>query len=269
MYCLQTSWPTPLLDASIQYRITGPVLVNSGATLTIPAGTELVSDSGTANYLAVLQGGAIDIQGSAGSPVVMRSEDGLPWGGLLLCGNASTTEGVNATAEVGGLVYGGTDDADSSGSIEYLILRDTGAQINADSQFNGLSLYAVGTGTSIDNVAVIGGADDGVEFFGGTVSVTNFYAENIEDDAIDWTEGWNGTLSTAYVVNTIQDFSTGIEADGVNADPVIENLTMISSTGGLAVQIKMLPVQPSMDSQLLGSHNCLTSLELQDLLPFK
>jgi hypothetical protein len=212
--------------------------VNSGATLTIPAGTELVSDSGTANYLAVLQGGAIDIQGSAGSPVVMRSEDGLPWGGLLLCGNASTTEGVNATAEVGGLVYGGTDDADSSGSIEYLILRDTGAQINADSQFNGLSLYAVGTGTSIDNVAVIGGADDGVEFFGGTVSVTNFYAENIEDDAIDWTEGWNGTLSTAYVVNTIQDFSTGIEADGVNADPVIENLTMISSTGGLAVQIK-------------------------------
>jgi hypothetical protein len=72
---------------------------------------------------------------------------------------------LDATAEVGGLVYGGTDDADSSGSIEYLILRDTGAQINADSQFNGLSLYAVGTGTSIDNVAVIGGADDGVEFF--------------------------------------------------------------------------------------------------------
>jgi hypothetical protein len=226
------------LDPSVQYRIEGAVLVNSGATLSIPAGTEIVSNSGTANYLAVLQGGEIDIQGTPGSPVVMRSTDGLPWGGLLLCGNASTTEGVNATAEVGGLVYGGTDDNDSSGNVEYLILRNTGAQINADSQFNGLSLYAVGSGTTIDNVAVIAGADDGIEFFGGTVSVTNFYAENIEDDAIDWTEGWNGTLSTAYVVNTIQDFSTAIEADGVNANPTIENLTAISSTGGLAVQMK-------------------------------
>ncbi|WP_370390081.1 beta strand repeat-containing protein [uncultured Winogradskyella sp.] len=226
------------LDPSIQYRIVGPVLVNSNATLTIPAGTEIVSNSGTANYLAVLQGGDINIQGSPGNPVVMRSDDGLPWGGLLLCGNATTTEGVNATAEVGGLVYGGTNDNDSSGSIEYLILRNTGAQINADSQFNGLSLYAVGDGTSIDNVAVISGADDGIEFFGGTVNVTNFYAENIEDDAIDWTEGWNGTLSTAYVVNTIQDFSTAIEADGVNANPTIENLTAISSTGGLAIQMK-------------------------------
>ena len=95
------------------------------------------------------------------------------------------TAGQNVTAEVGGLVYGGNNPTESSGNIDYLILRNTGAQINADSQFNGLSLYAVGSGTTIDNVAVIDGADDGVEFFGGTVSVTNFYAENIEDDAVD------------------------------------------------------------------------------------
>ncbi len=226
------------LDASVEYTISGPVLVNSGATLTIPAGTVIVSESGTANYLAVLQGGDIDIQGTALNPVEMRSVDGNAWGGLLLCGNATTTEGTNVTAEVGGLVYGGSSDNDSSGNISYLILRDTGAQINADSQFNGLSLYAVGSGTTIDNVAVIGGADDGIEFFGGTVSVTNFFAQNIEDDAIDWTEGWNGTLSTAYVQNTIVGFSTAIEADGQNNNPTINDLTIISSTGGLAVQIK-------------------------------
>lgn len=226
------------LDPAVEYSINGAVLVNSGVTLTIPAGTNIVSQSGTANYLAVLQGGMIDIQGTAGSPVEMRSVDGNPWGGLLVCGNATTTEGTNATAEVGGLVYGGTNDNDDSGDISYLILRNTGAQINSDSQFNGLSLYAVGDGTSIDNVAVIGGADDGIEFFGGTVNVTNFYAENIEDDAIDWTEGWNGTLTTAYVQNTIQGFSTGIEADGAPNNPTINNLTMISSTGGLAIQMK-------------------------------
>lgn len=227
-----------MLDASIEYSISGPVLVNSGATLTIPAGTQIVSASGTANYLAVLQGGSIDIQGTSTSPVEMRSVDGNPWGGLLVCGNASTTAGVNVTAEVGGLVYGGNDDNESSGNIDYLILRNTGAQINADSQFNGLSLYAIGSGTTIDNVAVIEGADDGIEFFGGTVSVSNFYAENIEDDAIDWTEGWNGTMETAYIVNTIQGFSTAIEADGTASNPTLNNLTAISSTGGLAIQMK-------------------------------
>jgi hypothetical protein len=226
------------LDPSIEYTISGPVLVNSGATLTIPAGTNIVSASGTANYLAVLQGGAIDIQGTIDSPVEMRSVDGNPWGGLLVCGNASTTAGVNVTAEVGGLVYGGNDDSESSGNIEYLILKNTGAQINAESQFNGLSLYAVGSGTSIDNVAVLDGADDGIEFFGGTVNVTNFFAQNLEDDAIDWTEGWNGTLDTAYIVNTIDGFSTAVEADGTDSNPTINNLTAISSTGGLAIQMK-------------------------------
>jgi hypothetical protein len=145
---------------------------------------------------------------------------------------------VNATAEVGGLVYGGTNDNDDSGDIEYLIIRDAGAQINADSQFNGLSLYAVGSATNIDNVAIINGTDDGVEFFGGTVSVSNFYLENNEDDSIDWTEGWNGTINTVYVTHTIENFSTVIESDGVNNNPTINDLTAISSTGGLAVQVK-------------------------------
>ena len=156
------------------------MLVKSGAKLTIPAGTIIISETGTDKYLAVEKGGQIDIQGTASLPVIMRSTSGNPgdWGGLLLCGNAPTTEGIDVTAEVGGLIYGGTDANDSSGNIDYLIIQGAGAQINADSQYNGLTLYAVGAGTSIDNVAVLDGADDGVEFFGGTVNVTNFYSEN-------------------------------------------------------------------------------------------
>ncbi|MFS4482414.1 beta strand repeat-containing protein [Hyunsoonleella sp. 2307UL5-6] len=226
------------LDASIEYSVSGPVLINNNATLTIPAGTVIVSQSGTANYIAVLKGGNINIEGTANNPVEMRSVDGEAWGGLLICGDATTTEGINAIAEVGGLVYGGSNDADDSGNIDYLILRNTGAQINADSQFNGLSLYAVGSMTTIDNVAVIEGADDGVEFYGGTVSVTNFYAENIEDDSIDWTEGWNGTLTNTFVKLTISGFSTAIEADGVNNNPTLVNFTAVSSGGGTGIQIK-------------------------------
>ncbi len=228
-----------ILDASVQYTITGPYLVKSGAKLTIPAGTEIVSQVGTDRYIAVEQGGKIEVQGTASNPVVMRSENNTAgdWGGLLLCGNATTTEGVNAIAEVGGLIYGGTDDTDNSGSIEYLIIRGAGAQINSESQYNGLTLYAVGSGTHIDNVAVLDGADDGIEFFGGTVSASNLYFENNEDDSVDWTEGWNGTITNTYVSHT-KPFSTAIEADGDNNNPKVINFTAVSTVGGTALQFK-------------------------------
>ena len=85
---------------------------------------------------------------------------------------------------------------------------------------------------------MLNGADDGVEFFGGTVSATNVYMENNEDDAIDWTEGWNGTLTNAYVSHTIAGFSTALEADGDNGNPTLTNLTCVSSVGGTALQFK-------------------------------
>lgn len=228
-----------ILDPSVQYTVTGPYLVKSGAKLTIPAGTVIVSQAGTDRYIAVEQGGMIDVQGTSSNPVVMRSENNTAgdWGGLLLCGKATTTEGVNVTAEVGGLIYGGTDNADNSGKIDYLIIRGAGAQINSESQYNGLTLYAVGSGTQISNVAVIDGADDGVEFFGGTVSASNLYFENNEDDAVDWTEGWNGTVTNTYVSHS-KAFSTAVEADGDNGNPKLVNFTAVSTIGGTALQFK-------------------------------
>lgn len=232
-----------VLDPSIQYKVTGPYLVKSGAKLTIPEGTVIVSEVGTDRYIAVEQGGKIQVQGTASNPVVMRSANSNPgdWGGLLLCGKATTTEGVNVTAEVGGLIYGGTVDSDNSGSINYLVIRGAGAQINSESQYNGLTLYAVGSGTSISNVAVINGADDGIEFFGGTVSASNLYFENNEDDSVDWTEGWNGTITNTYILNNVAGFSTAIEADGDNNNPSIVNLTAVktgSPGSGTAFQFK-------------------------------
>src|SRR5690606_8175670 len=150
-------------------------------------------------------GAKIDVKGTASAPVVMTSANGNPgdWGGLLLLGDAPTTEGINAVGEVAGVVYGGTNPADNSGSIKYLVIEGAGAQINSESQYNGLALDGVGSGTVIDNVAILNGSDDGVEFFGGTVSVSNLYVENTEDDAVDWTEGWNGTLTNTYVLHSI------------------------------------------------------------------
>ena len=160
------------------------------------------------------------------------------WGGLTICGNATTTAGVDAEAEVGGFIYGGTNDADNSGSIKYLVIKGTGAQINADSQYNGISFYAVGSGTTVENISVIDGADDGVEFFGGTVSASNLYLENNEDDSVDWTEGWNGTLTNTYISHTVAGFSTAFEGDKDNGNPKFINLTAISTVGGTGLQFK-------------------------------
>lgn len=234
------------LEATETYSLTGILSVEDGATLTIPAGTEIIANTddddnpATNVYIVVQKGGMIDIQGTASAPVIMRSDSGESgsWGGLVIAGNGITTEGVDAIAEVGGILYGGDVEADNSGSINYLILSDAGAQINAESQYNGLSLYAVGSGTTIQNIAILNGADDGVEFFGGSVSVTNLYLENNEDDAVDWTEGWDGTITNTYVSHTIANFSTAIEADGENANPTIENFTAVSTTGGIAMQFK-------------------------------
>jgi len=229
------------LKASVQYDLSGSFIVPDGMKLSIPAGTEIVANNGgTGVYIAVLMGGQIDIQGTESNPVVMSSVAGNAgdWGGLTICGKATTTAGANSEAEVGGFIYGGTDDTDNSGTIKNLVITGTGAQINSESQYNGVSFYAVGSGTTVQNVAVINGADDGVEFFGGTVSVSNLFLQNNEDDAIDWTEGWSGTITNAYVEHTIQDFSTVVEGDKVNNNPKIVNLTAVSTTGGTALQFK-------------------------------
>ena len=235
------------LKASTNYKLTGSFIVNDGVTLTVPAGTKITATAAagqaTETYIAVMMGGKININGTSAAPVVMSSLNGNPqdWGGLTICGKATTSAGDNATAEVGNFKYGGTVDNDNSGSISYLVIKGSGAKINTESEYNGLTMYAVGSSTQISNVAIINGADDGVEFFGGTVSVSNLYLENNEDDAIDWTEGWNGTVTNAYVKHTINGFSTVVEADGPNANPKLVNLTAINTNPsgvGTALQFK-------------------------------
>ena len=232
---------TLTLSSGEEYTLSTTLIVENGGTLVLEAGTVVTADATGANtYIAIEQGGTITVDGDADNPVILTSENATAgdWGGLTICGYASTTAGTDATAEVGGLTYGGSDDEDSSGSIEYLVVKGSGASINSESQFNGISFYAVGSGTTVNNVAVIDGDDDGVEFFGGSVSVTNLYLKDNSDDAVDWTEGWDGTITNTYVSHTVSGFSTAIEADGTNGNPTITNFTAVSSVDGTALQFK-------------------------------
>lgn len=249
------------LKASTVYKLKGALIVPKGRTLTIPAGTKIKADPGNPNeggagatgtYIAVLRGGKIKAEGTEAAPIVMSTASGKAgsWGGLVICGEAPINNGGangTATAEVANLVYGGKKADDNSGVYKYMTLRGTGAAINANSEFNGVTFYGVGTGTKVEGISVIDGSDDGVEFFGGTVNSSKIYVKNAGDDSIDWTEGFVGTINYAYIEQGAAN-DRAIEADGNKnnndakpySNPTIKNLTMIGTANVKTKEAVML-----------------------------
>lgn len=239
------------LDASNEYIITGPVLMSAGTTLTIPAGiTVKAQPVGVNAYIAIQQGAQINAVGTSTDPIIFTSNASNPssgdWGGLVICGSApinSTIDGSTdtSTSEVGGLSYGGNTPADNSGSLQYIRIEYAGGAIDGNAELNGLSMYAVGSGTTIDYVEIFEGSDDGVEFFGGTVNASHIVVVNAEDDSIDWTEGYTGTLTDIYVQHGASH-DKAFECDGYNTDfsneagyfsgPSVTNVTIIGANDG-------------------------------------
>lgn len=195
------------LDPTQVYNLTGSFIVRGGATLTIPAGTRIEATGGTASYIAIAQDGLLYVNGTSTNPVVMTSGNAVKatgdWGGLVICGRASTNKGGStgqtATSEVGDLTYGGTENTDSSGVIRYLRVEYTGAAFNADKEFNGVSLFGVGSGTVFEYVQAYKSGDDGIEFFGGAVNPKYLIALHSEDDAVDFADGFSGTIDYVFI----------------------------------------------------------------------
>ena len=162
-------------------------------------------------------------------------------GGLLILGKAPSSfksdvtelqiEGI-PTSDVNGL-YGGDVTDDNSGSFQYISIRHGGAEIGEGNEINGLTLGGVGTGTTINQIEVVGNVDDGIEFFGGTVNVTNLLVWGQDDDAIDIDQAYAGTIDGALVVLTAAS-DHGFEIDGPEGSApgrfTIKNATVIGAT---------------------------------------
>nr|WP_321450844.1 hypothetical protein [uncultured Carboxylicivirga sp.] len=288
------------LDPTVEWVLDGTLSVKKGAKLTIPAGTTIKAKPGFYSYIMVEQGGQIFINGTAEDPVTLTSNASTPkaadWGGLHINGYApisGATEGTTNKAEVdASLEYGGTDANDNSGSITYLKLMYTGARSSADVEHNGLTLNGVGNGTKIENVYIPYGADDAIEWFGGTVNVKNLLVVNQDDDMFDVTEGWSGTLENAFGIWTEGFSSTeadprGIEADGNmdgngpdhvgQSDFTMKNITIINNSGtpkfsesedgnkGLRELIKIRRgATATLENILLKNGDCDVLIDFQD-----
>ena len=236
------------LEAGQTYTLSGGVHVKKGATLSIPEGVKIVAQyDDVADYILIEQGAKINAIGTAEKPIVMTSskEEVGSWGGLHICGYAHTNvSGGTGVSEIGGATYGGDDDADNSGTLKYIRLEYTGFALDEEHESNGISFYGVGNGTVVENIQAYKGADDGLEFFGGSVNVKNIVVTSCSDDSFDWTEGWNGKgqFLVAYQEGESSlgyDCDCLMECDNNSKDlaatptshPVLANVTLVGNGG--------------------------------------
>ena len=198
-----TTW-----TANNTYNIQTQIYVEPGATLTIQAGTVIASDTNVGGSIAVAKGAQIFVLGESGNPVIFTSkadvatwtngdpktgtwrESANEWGNITIMGDAYIAENAVPTntaspngsnyANMEGLQppagstiaqYGGANDDDDSGTLNYMSLRYGGKVIGLNNELNGLSLGGIGRGTDIDFVEIMNNVDDGIEIWGGTVNL--------------------------------------------------------------------------------------------------
>ena len=231
-----------------KWLLSGGIFVKSGFTLTIQAGTEIyAADDATTPFLAIQRGAKINAVGTASAPIVMttiKTVTGTPsagdWGGIIINGKAQINNGSEAEGEGGTGKYGGTQDNDNSGTIKYVRVEYAGKLLGTDNELNGFSFNGVGSGTTVEYIQAYRGADDGIEFFGGTVSVKYAVSTGNEDDSFDWTYGWRGNGQFWVVNQEAGGGDRGIEADNNGSDntlmpysnPTIANITLVGVDDG-------------------------------------
>jgi hypothetical protein len=216
-----------------------------GPTMTVEAGATLAWQSND-KFMVINRGSQLVAIGTATAPITFTSvsdvngtvgpEDDQQWGGMVIDGfgvsNKCTytgTRGVDLAlvgecdvASEGSAgsdenYYGGANDEDSSGRLDYVIVKHTGATVGNGDELNGITFGAVGSGTTVTNLQVYSVFDDGIEMFGGAVNVTNYAAVYVNDDSIDLDEGWKGTVRNALVIQSATDGNHCVEADGIGS----------------------------------------------------
>ncbi|MEI7594727.1 MAG: hypothetical protein WCK02_03190 [Bacteroidota bacterium] len=285
------------------YTLDQKIYVPNGITLTIQPGTLIkgatAADPANATALIIERGGKIIADGKKECPIVFAAAadpmDGTysmtnvgQWGGVVLLGKATNN------LKVGNTYYGGTngvgfiegfsasngrdlygagdaafptaDDADNSGILRYVSIRNAGAILAVSNELNGLSLGSVGSGTTIEHIEIIACADDNIELFGGKVNIK--YASVLfgNDDFFDYDLGWSGKAQFLFgiagdSITGLHSTDNGFEADADDAKdladfsingtlkshPFIYNVTLIGNghvipasdnSGAAAIQAK-------------------------------
>ncbi len=233
------------------YILTSRITVLDGVTLTIEPGVIVKGNPGTgsnATALLVARGGILEAEGTSEKPIIFTSvaDNIIPgqinspnltedlngvWGGLIVLGKAPiSVSGDGSEASIEGIPaddsngkYGGSVKNDYSGTLRYISIRHGGTNIGEGNEINGLTLGGVGSATVIENIEIVANQDDGIEFFGGTVDVSNVLVWKNGDDAIDADQAWNGTIDNGIIINPGDE---AFELDGPEGSYIDGNYTI-------------------------------------------
>jgi hypothetical protein len=191
------------LTADTVWTVKDIVHVMAPATLTIEPCTRIEGTKTPIGVLVVTKGAKINAVGTENEPILFTSPQPVgsraagDWGGVILLGKSQTND-VDAVIE--GLAdapenhYGGTDDADNSGTMSYVRIEYAGYELSPDNEVNGLTFGAVGSGTTINHIEVNQGLDDCYEWFGGSVNADHLICNVDGDDSFDTDRGYRGKL---------------------------------------------------------------------------
>lgn len=233
------------------YTLKAYVYLTGGSKLTIAPGTTIKSDITQKGALIVERGSQLIADGTAAKPIIFTSGkpvgQRLPgdWGGIILLGKAPTNRSTEPLIEGGvNRNYGGTDPNDNSGILRYVRIEFAGIAAEPGSEINGLTLGAVGSGTTLDYIQITYGNDDAYEFFGGNVNAKHLIAYGTADDDFDFDFGYTGKIQFAVSLRNPEfvdagDAGNGIECDNDGAGssatpitrPVISNMTILGPNG--------------------------------------
>ncbi len=240
----------------------GPVYVTNNATLTIDAGVVVrCSKAAAGSALIITKGSVINAVGTVSNPIVFTSDQNAgsralgDWGGLIVLGNAALnfTNGVNnieglpvsSNSQFGG---GSTpNNNDNSGILKYVRIEYGGYVYGTNQEINGLTLGAVGRGTTLEYIQTSFTNDDAFEWFGGNVNAKWLVSYRNLDDDFDTDNGWSGNVQYGLIVrdpnladnpsvSTSEGFESDNDANGTTASPltsgVFSNVTMIGPFRG-------------------------------------
>jgi PKD repeat protein len=215
------------------YHLDGRTFVNEDDTLEIEPGTVVKGipnqDPSNASVLVVADGGTIIADGNPGSsdpsqadPIIFttreddvsdpndlgRDLDGA-WGGVIILGNgpknfpgARNVEGIPSDVQRARFGSDNPDPQYDAGTFRFASIRYGGISIGAGNEINGLTMGALGAGTTIEYVEVFNNQDDGFEWFGGNVNAHHLVSSRNGDDSFDIDQGYSGRLQFLFAVQT-------------------------------------------------------------------
>ena len=273
---------------------------DSDCALRLAPGAILTGARGT-EFLVIHRGCRIMAEGAARQPITFTALAELRgaaaanarglWGGLVINGYAPINDcpegeahapaasmaipspGVGMLALRAGCVkegeansgaFGGDRPEDDSGILRYVVVKFAGANVTEENQLNGIAFQGVGSGTEVDYVQVHNNLDDGIEFFGGTVSAKHVVLTGNADDSLDWTDGWTGNIQFLYIQQSASA-DNAIEADSREEGednlprslPTIANMTARGRPGAHGLRLRRGTGLHLYNSRIESSATCL------------